>query len=145
MFTRPIRQAQAGRLGGDAEGAGQGHLQAAAGGEAVDGGDAGLGHTLQLPGEDPSAPGSLPHLRQDIAGLELLDVGASDEGLLAGTGEDEHPGRVVGLELSDGVQGLVDGGVAEGVADLGAVEGEDGQAILPLVADVLIGHAQAPC
>ena len=80
--------AEFGVFGGDADGAGHGHFESAAEGEAVEGGEDGLAEGFEL------AEKRLAFFRLALGGDggeggELADVSAGDEGAIAGAGEEE--------------------------------------------------------
>ena len=94
---RPRRAVSA----GDAEGAGQGELAAAAEGEAVDAGDDGLAAGLDL-AEDVLAAVGDGSAGGGVGVGELADVGAGGEGAFAGAGEQDDADGGVGGERLEG-------------------------------------------
>ena len=104
----------------------QGQFQAPAEGHAVDGGNYGLLHGIQvhqkpraIAGEAGGSLGITEQLR------EAPDVGAGAEGTGAVTGDDKAEYILVIFTLADDVQELVGDGVVEGVHGLGATQGDD--------------------
>ncbi len=68
------------------------------------------------------------------------DIAAGTEGRVTGAGDDGDPQLVVRLELVDGRGHFMAGGGADGVHDVGAIDGEDEQTPLPFGGDVLVTH-----
>jgi hypothetical protein len=129
---------EAGLLGGDADVGHAGQVAAGADGRAIDGGDG--RHVEAVEGQRnalDAAPVVVPHIhpaarRQPALVAEILDVAAGAEGA-AGTGEDHHLHRRVGLHpLAGGHHGVPLGLAGERIAGLGGVEGErdDGLTLL---------------
>ncbi len=67
------------------------------------------------------------------AALELADVGAGDERLVAGAGDHHHADPVVGLDLVEGREGLGAHLLVERVQLFGSIHGEDRNPTLPLL------------
>ena len=86
--------AELGVLGGQADVAGQRQFAAAAEGEAVDGGDPGLRGRLEVAQTPARARRSAAPFGREV--LHLGDVGAGDEGLVAGAGQHDDPHLGVG-------------------------------------------------
>ena len=82
-----FRLAEAGGVGGEADGAGEGELAAGSEGEAVDGGDDRLAAGFDER-EDGLAAGGESGGRGGVQRGEFGDVGTGDEGLVAFSGED---------------------------------------------------------
>lgn len=121
--------AEFGVFGGDADGAGHGHFESAAEGEAVEGGEDGLAEGFEL-AEERLAFFRLALGGDGGEGGEFADVGAGDEGAVARTGEEEGAdGGVLpdfGEEVGEFGQGL---GV-EGVQFCRAIKSEGGDAVI---------------
>ena len=92
----------------------------------------------------PRGPSALS--RRGPKRVERLEVGAGAEGGLAGSGEDEDAGAVVGLEGAEVLQQPLGGRAVHGVAPLGAVDRQDGRGADALEASGLAvrRHAGAP-
>ena len=137
--------AEAGVLGANAQVAAKGHAHARAGAHAVHGGDGGLvevvdGHRLAA---DP-APLVEPFVLGDGAlfasGRRAGDVGAGAEAA-AGARDDDGPDAVIGAGFGEDREEVLLEAAAEGVEPLGAVEGDHGDVVLPVVEKVFVGHA----
>jgi hypothetical protein len=122
--------AEARRLAGDAHVAGEGEFAAAAEAEAVNHGDDGLGERID--GGEERARRHHVALRDGRAPLELRDVGARDESLLARAGDDDDAHRLVFAQLVKGGGALRARLYVQGVELRGAVDGDDGDAPAPL-------------
>ena len=90
MPRRGLGQAEDGVLGRDAQVAGQGQLAAAAQRVAVDGRDASPRRGLSMADMSRELMEASASSRRRCA--DGVDVGAGDEGLVAGAGDDEHGG-----------------------------------------------------
>ena len=120
--------AELGLLGSDADVAGQGHLAAAAQGEAVDRGDGGLLHQVH-PQQDAVAQLTEGQALSHVHGGHLADVSAGDEGA-ASAGDDDHVDVVVVLHVVQSSFKLGKDGLIQGVQSLGAVHGDDRDVVL---------------
>ena len=105
--------AEDGVVGGDAEVAPEGELEATGDGVALDGGDDGFGQ--RQPGRAHRAGAVVGH-GPSVTGREGVQVGTGAE-VLAGAGEDGDRDGVVGVELYERVAEAVGGGGVDGVAD----------------------------
>src|SRR2546426_8185 len=107
--------------------------------EPVPQGDEGLREAAARPGEPgrPHADAARPGL---AAGATLALIAAGRERLVPGAGEDDYADRAVGPRGAERADQLVDRERAEGIAHLGPVDGDPGDAIARLVEDVLVRH-----
>jgi hypothetical protein len=119
-----LRHAEAGRVGGVDEVAGQRHLAAAAKSEPVHGGDDrhgqrfdGARHLVTQRREGPRFGGA--HARQ------RRDVGPGGKGPLAHAGQDDGPQRRRGGAVAEGLSQHPHGGHVDGVQGGGTIDGDD--------------------
>jgi hypothetical protein len=122
--------AEARRLARDADVARERQLAAAAETEAVNHGDDGLGEGID--GGEERAPGHHVALRDGGAPLELTDVGARDESLLARAGDDDDADGLVLAQLFERGRALGARLDVECVELLRPVDRDDGDAPAPL-------------
>ena len=119
----------------DPDGAGHRRLAAAAERKAIDGRDHRLAEILD----------EIEHLLSEAAGLfgleradmrELADVGAGDERLVAGAGQDDAAHRGVVPRILEGGPQILPGRRIQGVEHLGPIDGHIGDRALFLVEDI---------
>ena len=132
--------AELGVVGGDGQVAH--HVQHVAAPDCIPGhhGDHGFraGADVALEVEHVEVVSALVVAVSTVVAADLL-VATGAEGLLAKTGEDDGADMIVITGIGQGLQHLFHGAGAEGVAHLGAVDGDLGNAILGLVIeDVLV-------
>ena len=72
----------------------------------------------------------------------LLEITARAERLVAGTGEHQDLGGVVGVEGADAVEQAIAHRLVQRVARFGPLDGQPGDAVADLVADA---HCSSPC
>ena len=131
--------AEAGGRGGEAQGAGHGEFAAAAEGEAVDAGDDGLAEGLDAAEDAVGAAGE--EFAGGVVGFgEFADIGAGGEGFAASAAEQHHADGVVDGESGEEFVELAEHGGVEGVEDLGAVEGDGGDAVVDGEQQCFVGH-----
>src|SRR5439155_160523 len=134
--------AEARVLGHDPQIARERHEHAAADGVAADHGDRRLGHAGDAAEHARDARLVAERVLLRLEAQELADVGAADERLVPGPGEDHHADGRIRIELlAEVVQRLVhlEG---HGVARLGPVEGDRDHAAVLLDEDgILVAHA----
>jgi 6,7-dimethyl-8-ribityllumazine synthase len=133
-----LGQAEAGLVAGEAEGAGEGELAAAAEGDAVDAGDDWLAAAFDL-GEDLLAALGDAAAGGGVGVDEAADVGPGGEGAVAGSGEQDDVDGVVRGEDGEDALELVEHGGVEGVEHVGAVEGDGGDGGLALEVEGGVG------
>ena len=75
---------------------------------------------------------------------QLGDVGARDERFLPGAGEDDHPGIVGVTQLRQRGAQVGQHDAAQGVADLGPVDGDQGDSVEHVEGERLVSHCGAP-
>ena len=133
-----LGQREPGLVGGDDEVAGERDLEAAAHGDAVDGGDHGLVEVVAV-GEAAEAlgRGMRPPARLGAQLRVILEVVAGRERLVAGAGDDRDPQLGIGGELVEDVRQLLVRHRVQRVVDLGAVDGDDQQVAVDLGLAVL--------
>ena len=122
-------------LDGDPDRAGHRGLAAAAQGKAIDGRHHRLAEILD----------EIEHLLPETAGLfglesgqvcELADIGAGDEGLVAGTRQDDAADRRIIACILEGLAQVRPGRRIQRVEDFRAIDGDVGDAVLDRVEDV---------
>ena len=128
-----------GGVGGDPQRARHRQLAPAAERVAVDRRDDGLAQVLDQIEDMLAAQCMLLALRRGLDG-QLVDVGAGHERLVAGAGEDDRAHGSVVLEQQRRAAQIVDGGGIEGVENLGAVDGDDGDRAIALEQEVVKVH-----
>jgi len=134
--------AEAGGGGCEAEGAGHGEFAAAAESEAVDTGDDGLAEGLDAAEDAVDAAGEL-FAGSCVDFRELGDVGAGGEGLGARAAEEDDADGVVEGEGGEELVELAEHEGVERVEDLGAVEGNGGDAVFDGEEQGFAGHLTA--
>ena len=139
-----LAHAEDGLLGGDAHVGGHDQAEALAQGQAVDRGDDGFPH-VDLP--VVQEPGDAPLERAHHgAGLgHLLEVGAGAEGPVARPGDDGDAEAVICHEIYPRLLQRLIHAAAEGVAGLGPVDGDHGDAVVSLLVQDgcvgIVGHS----
>jgi hypothetical protein len=76
-----------------------------------------------------------------LAKAPYIDAGAESP---PGSGDDDHPDVRVELGRLNGLYPLIDHGGSERIEDLGAVQGDSGNAIVFCVDDLRIAHDFSP-
>ena len=119
----------------DPDGAGHRRLAAAAERKAIDGRDHRLAEILdEIEHLLPEAAGLLCLERRDMR--ELADVGAGDERLVAGAGQDDAAHRSIVSRILEGGPQILPGRRIQGVEHLGPIDRHIGDRALFLVQDV---------
>ena len=125
--------AEGGVVGGDAQVGPAGQLQAAGHREALDRGDHRLGE-LQAGGAHRAEVALAFEAPAGLAVGDRLQIGAGAE-VVALAAQDGDVGGLVGVEALEGVVEQAGGGKVDGVAPLGAADGDDRGAAMDFVAD----------
>ena len=113
---------------GDAEGAGEGELAAAAESKSIDAGNDGFAAGFNGAKDSLTAQGEIATFDTVDLG-ELLNVGTGGKSFFARTGEDSDANGIVGLDGVDGGLQLAQSGGVERVQNFGTVEGEKSDAV----------------
>jgi len=118
-------EAEESAVAGEAQGAGEGELAAAAEGYTIDAGDDGFAAGFDE-GEDLLAALRDGEAGDGVGGGEAADVGTGGEGAVAGCGEEDDADGGLGGQGGEDVFEFVEHLGVEGVPDFRAVEGDGG-------------------